>query len=69
MALSPPCGAASGTFVTGLIGFAGASAPGGAAQGEAMMLGARALQGAFVNSGPVMARDIPPPAADGPCWV
>ncbi|WP_159768800.1 MFS transporter [Streptomyces sp. HM190] len=35
------------TFVTGLIGFAGASALGGAATGEAMMLGARALQGAF----------------------
>ncbi|MER6434931.1 MULTISPECIES: MFS transporter [unclassified Streptomyces] len=35
------------TFVTGLIGFAGASALGGAAQGEALLLGARALQGAF----------------------
>ncbi|MEU6734731.1 MFS transporter [Streptomyces physcomitrii] len=35
------------TFVTGLIGFAAASAIGGAAQGEAMMLGARALQGVF----------------------
>jgi EmrB/QacA subfamily drug resistance transporter len=35
------------TFVTGLIGFAGASAIGGAAQSEAMLLGARALQGAF----------------------
>ncbi|MGW1725017.1 MFS transporter [Streptomyces sp. NPDC002306] len=35
------------TFVTGLIGFAAASAVGGAAQGEAMLLGARALQGAF----------------------
>ncbi|WP_086831569.1 MFS transporter [Streptomyces sp. NRRL B-24572] len=35
------------TFVTGLIGFAAASALGGAATGEAMMLGARALQGAF----------------------
>ncbi|MER5181864.1 MFS transporter [Streptomyces sp. NPDC002896] len=35
------------TFVTGLLGFAAASALGGAAQGEAMMLGARALQGAF----------------------
>ncbi|MFF2846765.1 MFS transporter [Streptomyces sp. NPDC058001] len=35
------------TFVTGLIGFALASAIGGAAQGEAMMLGARALQGVF----------------------
>ncbi|MDX3693145.1 MFS transporter [Streptomyces europaeiscabiei] len=35
------------TFVTGLIGFAGASALGGAATGEAMMLGARALQGVF----------------------
>ncbi|MFI6339148.1 MFS transporter [Streptomyces sp. NPDC050535] len=35
------------TFVTGLIGFAGASALGGAATTEAMMLGARALQGAF----------------------
>ncbi|MFE9995587.1 MFS transporter [Streptomyces avermitilis] len=35
------------TFVTGLIGFAAASALGGAAQGEATMLGARALQGAF----------------------
>ncbi|MFK0026071.1 hypothetical protein [Streptomyces sp. NPDC090798] len=56
------------TFVTGLICFAGASAHGGAAQGEAMMLGARALQGAGANSGPVMARDIPP-AANGPCCV
>ncbi|MFD6417203.1 MFS transporter [Streptomyces sp. NPDC060194] len=35
------------TFVTGLIGFAAASALGGAANGEAMMLGARALQGLF----------------------
>ncbi|MCX4973719.1 MFS transporter [Streptomyces sp. NBC_00620] len=35
------------TFVAGLIGFAGASAIGGAATNEAMMLGARALQGAF----------------------
>ncbi|MEU6660625.1 MFS transporter [Streptomyces sp. NPDC046821] len=35
------------TFVTGLLGFAFASALGGAAQGEAMMLGARALQGMF----------------------
>ncbi|MET7536484.1 MFS transporter [Streptomyces sp. NPDC005507] len=35
------------TFVTGLLGFAFASALGGAAQGEAMMLGARALQGVF----------------------
>ncbi|MFF2505134.1 MFS transporter [Streptomyces sp. NPDC058067] len=35
------------TFVTGLVGFALASALGGAAQGEAMMLGARALQGMF----------------------
>ncbi|MYT72730.1 MULTISPECIES: MFS transporter [unclassified Streptomyces] len=35
------------TFVTGLIGFALASALGGAAQNEAMMLGARALQGLF----------------------
>ncbi|MFI7386061.1 MFS transporter [Streptomyces sp. NPDC049813] len=35
------------TFVTGLIGFALASAIGGAAQNEAMMLGARALQGLF----------------------
>ncbi|MEU9862842.1 MFS transporter [Streptomyces sp. NPDC047971] len=35
------------TFVVGLIGFAAASALGGAANGEAMMLGARALQGAF----------------------
>ncbi|MGW5420845.1 MFS transporter [Streptomyces sp. NPDC003943] len=35
------------TFVVGLIGFAAASALGGAATGEAMMLGARALQGAF----------------------
>ncbi|MBT2467060.1 MFS transporter [Streptomyces sp. ISL-66] len=35
------------TFIVGLIGFALASALGGAAQGEAMMLGARALQGAF----------------------
>ncbi|MEU6847926.1 MFS transporter [Streptomyces sp. NPDC046716] len=35
------------TFVTGLIGFALASAIGGAAQNEAMMFGARALQGLF----------------------
>ncbi|MER5889335.1 MFS transporter [Streptomyces sp. NPDC001941] len=35
------------TFVVGLIGFALASALGGAANGEGMMLGARALQGAF----------------------
>ncbi|MCP3820349.1 MFS transporter [Streptomyces sp. A3M-1-3] len=35
------------TFVVGLLGFAAASALGGAASGEAMMLGARALQGAF----------------------
>ncbi|MFH8728623.1 MFS transporter [Streptomyces termitum] len=34
-------------FVVGLAGFAAASALGGAATGEAMMLGARALQGAF----------------------
>ncbi|MGW4228453.1 MFS transporter, partial [Streptomyces sp. NPDC004980] len=34
-------------FVVGLIGFAAASAIGGAAQGEAMMFGSRALQGAF----------------------
>ncbi|MFE0103294.1 MFS transporter [Streptomyces sp. NPDC059009] len=34
-------------FVVGLIGFAGASVLGGAAQNEAMMLGARALQGVF----------------------
>ncbi|MGW7101348.1 MFS transporter [Streptomyces sp. NPDC054838] len=35
------------TFITGLTGFALASALGGAATSEAMMLGARALQGAF----------------------
>ncbi|MFI1357422.1 MFS transporter [Streptomyces sp. NPDC020898] len=35
------------TFVTGLIGFAAASALGGAATNEAMLLGSRALQGAF----------------------
>ncbi|RSS41965.1 MFS transporter [Streptomyces sp. WAC08241] len=35
------------TFIVGLAGFAAASALGGAATGEAMMLGARALQGAF----------------------
>ncbi|TGB06785.1 MFS transporter [Streptomyces sp. MZ04] len=34
-------------FVVGLVGFAVASVLGGAANGEAMMLGARALQGAF----------------------
>ena len=34
-------------FITGLVGFAGASALGGAAANEAMLLGARALQGAF----------------------
>ncbi|MGW7362108.1 MFS transporter [Streptomyces sp. NPDC054841] len=35
------------TFVVGLLGFAAASALGGAASGEAMLLGSRALQGAF----------------------
>ncbi|MCZ9336376.1 MFS transporter, partial [Streptomyces sp. TRM76130] len=35
------------TFVVGLTGFALASALGGAATNEAMMFGARALQGAF----------------------
>ncbi|MFF4743758.1 MFS transporter [Streptomyces sp. NPDC047980] len=35
------------TFVVGLAGFAAASALGGAATGEAMLLGSRALQGAF----------------------
>ncbi|MFG2885974.1 MFS transporter [Streptomyces sp. NPDC048297] len=35
------------TFVIGLIGFAGASAIGGAATGPGMLFGARALQGAF----------------------
>lgn len=35
------------TFIVGLLGFAGASALGGIAQNEAMLLGARALQGAF----------------------
>jgi EmrB/QacA subfamily drug resistance transporter len=35
------------TFLTGLIGFAGASALGGAAANEAMMFASRALQGAF----------------------
>ncbi|QKW05811.1 MFS transporter [Streptomyces sp. NA04227] len=34
-------------FITGLVGFAAASAIGGAAQNEAMLLGARALQGVF----------------------
>ncbi|MER5463051.1 MFS transporter [Streptomyces sp. NPDC002668] len=34
-------------FVVGLLGFAGASALGGAATGEVMLLGSRALQGAF----------------------
>ncbi|MGW0545977.1 MFS transporter [Streptomyces altiplanensis] len=35
------------TFVVGLLGFAAASALGGAATNEALMLGSRALQGAF----------------------
>ncbi|MEV0034934.1 MFS transporter [Streptomyces sp. NPDC050804] len=35
------------TFVVGLLGFAAASALGGGATGEAMLLGSRALQGAF----------------------
>jgi EmrB/QacA subfamily drug resistance transporter len=35
------------TFIIGLLGFAAASALGGAAQNEGMLLGARALQGAF----------------------
>ncbi|MEY6568821.1 MFS transporter [Streptomyces sp. PGLac3x] len=35
------------TFLTGLVGFALASALGGAADGQALMLGARALQGVF----------------------
>lgn len=34
-------------FITGLVGFAAASALGGAAVGETMLLGARALQGVF----------------------
>ncbi|WP_338672224.1 MFS transporter [Streptomyces sp. SCSIO 30461] len=35
------------TFVVGLLGFAAASALGGAATGQAMLLGSRALQGVF----------------------
>ncbi|WP_159791545.1 MFS transporter [Puerhibacterium puerhi] len=35
------------TFLVGLVGFAGASALGGAAQGFGMLVGARAVQGAF----------------------
>src|SRR5215217_972552 len=35
------------TFIAGLIGFAGASALGGAAQSFSLLVGARALQGAF----------------------
>ncbi|WP_241004438.1 MFS transporter [Conexibacter sp. SYSU D00693] len=35
------------TFIVGLLGFAGASALGGAAQSFGMLVGARALQGAF----------------------
>ncbi|MQY16005.1 putative MFS-type transporter EfpA [Streptomyces sp. RB5] len=35
------------TFITGLIGFAGASALGGAATGQEMLFASRALQGAF----------------------
>ncbi|MFC7309476.1 MFS transporter [Streptomyces monticola] len=35
------------TFIIGLIGFAGASALGGAASGSGMLFGARALQGVF----------------------
>ncbi|MFC7221336.1 MFS transporter [Streptomyces polyrhachis] len=35
------------TFITGLIGFAGASALGGAATGQEMMFASRALQGVF----------------------
>jgi EmrB/QacA subfamily drug resistance transporter len=35
------------TFITGLIGFAGASAVGGAAQSFELLVGARALQGVF----------------------
>jgi EmrB/QacA subfamily drug resistance transporter len=35
------------TFIVGLLGFAGASALGGAAQSFALLVGARALQGAF----------------------
>ncbi len=35
------------TFVVGLLGFAGASALGGAAQSFGMLVGARAIQGAF----------------------
>ncbi|MER5491248.1 MFS transporter [Streptomyces sp. NPDC002490] len=35
------------TFLTGLVGFAAASAIGGAAQNEAMLLASRALQGVF----------------------
>jgi hypothetical protein len=35
------------TFIAGLLGFAGASAPGGAAQSFGLLVAARALQGAF----------------------
>lgn len=35
------------TFVIGLVGFAAASAPGGAAASAGMLFGARALQGVF----------------------
>ena len=45
------------TFIIGLIGFAGASALGGAAQTSSMLVGARALQGAFgAPAGPDRAR-------------
>src|SRR5687767_14778828 len=35
------------TFIVGLLGFAGASAAGGAAESFGVLVGARALQGAF----------------------
>src|ERR687889_770130 len=35
------------TFITGLLGFAGASALGGAAEGFGLLVAARALQGGF----------------------
>src|SRR5215203_4802806 len=37
------------TFIAGLIGFAGASAIGGAAQSFGLLVGARALQGVFAS--------------------
>ncbi|GDY84860.1 hypothetical protein SAVCW2_40590 [Streptomyces avermitilis] len=51
------------TFIIGLIGFAAASALGGAATTSGMLFGARALQGAFAAVlAPRPSRSSPPPS-------